>query len=53
MMEPCWYCGVRHDVECKHRPASASLPPLTTKLDGRKTRSYAGNGYNFHRKKMA
>jgi hypothetical protein len=50
MPEACSRCGVRIDVGCKHRQAEGSapvqVPPQT------RSRSYDGQGFNFHRRKL-
>lgn len=61
MSEPCYFCEVRSDVGCKHRPAEGP-PPLAiaepdAKVDGRISGGgrykivgpHDGQGHNFRR----
>jgi hypothetical protein len=45
---PCDYCGVRADVDCRHRKGIEPRAPMAEKVDKRRAPgTYHGNGLNF------
>jgi hypothetical protein len=50
--EPCWRCGVRADVGCKHRPAAGIAPRPVARVEDRR-RADKGQGLGFHRERLA
>lgn len=48
--DPCWKCGVRADVGCRHRPASGTAPvEWEDSPDGRTIYGATRRGYDFRR----